>query len=120
MKREEGRGMSDATLIFEKGDNVEVKLDKWKEWKKGTIIKRKEDKYHINVQKVKYKNISQEKVRAIKATLDDNEDLLKKLTALLEVKKIKGEDAMTKKLEEMMALQEKEISKKKEKEEKKS
>lgn len=120
MKREEGRGTSNATLIFEKGDNVEVKLDKWKEWKKGTVIKRKEDKYHINVQKVKYKNISQEKVRAVKATLDDNEDLLKKLTALLEVKKIKGEDAMTKKLEQMMALQEKEISKKKKKEEKKA
>lgn len=54
-------------LVFEKGDIIEVKLDKWNEWKEGTILKKKGDAYNVKVNKTSYSCISPEKIRAKKS-----------------------------------------------------
>lgn len=107
-------------IIFEKGDKVEVKLDKWTKWKKGIVLKKKKDTYNVKVDKTSYKNISSEKIRLPKETIDDNTELLKELKDILEVKRVKGNTAMRKKINSMIRLQEEECEKKNKLEEKKA
>ena len=107
-------------LVFEKGDIIEVKLDKWDKWKEGTVLKKKGDAYNVKVNKTSYSCISPEKIRAKKASLDDNKELLAELKNLLETKKTKGQSAMKEKIQSMITLQEKELSKKKKSAEKKT
>ena len=107
-------------IIFEKGDKVEIKLDKWDEWKEGTILKKKKDTYNVKVHKTSYTNISPEKIRLPKETINDNQELLQELKDILAVKKTKGNPAMKEKITSMIQLQEKECAKKKKLEEKKT
>ena len=107
-------------IIFEKGDKVEIKLDKWDEWKKGTILKKKKNNYNVKVNKTSYSNVSSEKIRLPKETVHDNEELLQELKDILTVKKTKGSTAMQKKLHSLIQLQEKQCKKKKKLEEKKT
>ena len=106
-------------IIFEKDDKVELKLDKWDEWKKGYILKKKKDSYNVKVNKTSYKNISPEKIRLPKETISDNTELLQELKDILTVKRIKGNPAMKEKINSMIQLQEKECEKKSKLEEKK-
>lgn len=107
-------------IIFEKGDKVEVKLDKSAEWKRGTILKRKKNTYNVKVDNTSYKHISSEKIRFPKETIDDNTELLQELKDILEVKRVKGNPAMKEKITSMIRLQEKECEKKNKLEEKKA
>ena len=108
---------------FEIDEQVEVKLDKWEDWKKGIILKKKEKKdgifYNVKVNSYSYSNIHQDKIRR-RNTVEDNIELLNELKELMTIKKNKGKNAMNKKLEKMIHLQEQEIIKKQKKNEKKT
>ena len=109
---------------FEKDDKVEIKLNKWKTWKEGTILKKTKENdkilYRIKVNDKKYNNITEKKIRFISASPQENEELLKDLKGVLEKKKIKGKSSMIKQFEDLVMKQEKKIAKSQKEEDKKN
>ena len=122
-EKEEEEEEEEEELSFEKDDVIEIKLDTWKEWKRGVILKKKLKNdypvYTVKVGNIRHVNVDTDKIRFISATTEDNEELLTELKTLLKGKKKKGKSTMLEQFEELVHLQEKEVKKQQKTDEKK-